>query len=55
MENTFGNKSFIAIGDDPRHPSHIITGETPSDAHLVAVAKVVIASTQLEEEVLGVF
>jgi len=55
MENTFSNEGFIAIGDDPRHPDSIITGEMPSDEHLIAMGKITVAFTQLEEVVSTCF
>ena len=51
MENTFNNGVFKTIGDDPRHPDAIITGEMPSYEHLIAVGKITVAFTQLEEVV----
>ncbi len=55
MENTFSNEGFIAIGDDPQHPDSIITGEMPSDEHLIAMGKITVAFTQLEEVVSTCF
>lgn len=51
MENTLGNNPFTVAGDDPRHPDVVMTGETPGDEHLIAIGKVVAASTQLEDTV----
>jgi len=45
------HQSYIGIGDDPRHPDSIISGETPSAEHLIAIGKIVTAFTQLEETV----
>jgi len=55
MKNTFSNHGFIIIGDDPRNPDSIITGEIPSDEHLIAMGKITVAFTQLEEEVSTCF
>lgn len=51
MENTISNKAFMAAGDDPRHPDFVMTGEMPSDEHLIAIGKIVVAFTQLEDMV----
>ncbi|MGB6872894.1 MAG: hypothetical protein WBE46_01900 [Dehalococcoidia bacterium] len=48
MENTFSTGGSI-IGDDPRNPDFVITGEMPSDKHLAAIGKIAVAFTQLED------
>lgn len=48
MEKTFNRGGFM-IGEDPRHPDYVITGEMPSDGHLVAIGKIAVAFTQLED------
>jgi len=48
------DESYI-IGDDPRHPDSVISGEMPSDEHLIAIGKIVAASTRLEETVSTCF
>jgi len=55
MENALGNDAFMAAGDDPRHPDFVMTGETPSDEHLIAIGKVVVAFTRLEDMVSTCF
>lgn len=54
MESTFSTGGFI-IGEDPRHPDSIITGEMPSDEHLIAIGKIAVAFTRLEETVSTCF
>jgi hypothetical protein len=54
MENTFNTGGF-AIGNDPRHPDFIITGDIPSNEHLIAIGKIAVAFTQLEEVVSTCF
>jgi len=55
MENTSSNEGFIVIGDDPRHPDSIIIEGMPSDEHLIAMGKITVAFTQLEEVVSTCF
>lgn len=50
-----GDGGYIGIEDDPRHPESIIGEEMPSDEHLIAIGKIVAASTRLEEEVSTCF
>jgi hypothetical protein len=54
MESTFSTGGFM-IGEDPRHPDSIITGEMPSDEHLIAIGKIAVAFTRLEETVSTCF
>jgi hypothetical protein len=41
--------------EDIRHPGLIISGGTPSDEHLMAIGKIVVAFTQFEETVSDCF
>jgi len=50
MENTFSTGGTI-FGDDPRNPDFVITGEMPSDEHLIAIGKIAVAFAQLEDMV----
>ncbi|MBF8278545.1 MAG: hypothetical protein HW390_3618 [Candidatus Brocadiaceae bacterium] len=51
MKNTEYNRPYMVFGDDPYHPDSILSGQTPSDEHLIAMGKVTVAFTQLEETV----
>jgi hypothetical protein len=51
VENTTNNESYFAIGDDPGNPDSIISGNMPSDEHLIAMGKVIVAFTELEQMV----
>lgn len=51
MGNTYSDEVSTIKGDDPRNPDFIITGEMPSDGHLIAIGKVVVAFAQLEDMV----
>lgn len=55
MENNFNYDGFIASGDDPRNTDFVITGEMPSNEHLIAIGKVNVAFTKLEEVVSTCF
>jgi hypothetical protein len=46
---------FISIGDDPSHPESVISGNTPSDKHILAIGKIIIASTELDTMISDFF
>ena len=58
MTETFltpcSDESYIT-GDNPQQPNSVISGEMPSDEHLIAIGKIVAASTRFEETVSTCF
>jgi hypothetical protein len=54
MEDTLNAGAFI-MGEDPLHPETVIGYGIPSDEHLIAIGKVAVAFTNLEEMVSTCF
>lgn len=56
MESSGENRGVTYnIGDDPRNPDFVIGWEMPSDEHLIAMGRVTVAFTQLEDLVSTCF
>jgi hypothetical protein len=51
MGNTYSDGGSTIKGDDPRNPDFVIPGEMPSEGHLIAIGRIAVAFTQLEDMV----
>ncbi len=55
MRNAARNEASTGIRVDPQHPNSAMSGQMPSDEHLMAMGKIIAAFAQLEAMILACF